>query len=70
MNTSETVVVSEYTPDWPVVEGTNVIFGCSNGLVLSGPNVSTCMENGQWVPDPSEVKCKGIIIFRLLYNIN
>ena len=40
-------------------EGTNVIFTCPPGLVLSGPNVSTCIENGEWEPDPQELTCKG-----------
>ena len=43
----------------PAVEGTNVTFSCSPGLVLTGPSTTTCMDNGQWEPDPREVKCKG-----------
>ena len=42
----------------PAVEGSEVTFDCSSGLVMSGPNSSTCMENGRWEPDPREVECK------------
>jgi hypothetical protein len=41
------------------LEGDSVSFTCSSGLVLTGPNSSTCMENGEWEPDPREVACKG-----------
>ena len=43
----------------PATEGTKVNFTCPHGLELIGPNTSTCMENGVWVPDPMEVTCKG-----------
>ena len=43
----------------PAREGTAITFSCSPGLVLTGPNTTTCMDNGQWEPDPREVKCKG-----------
>ena len=46
----------------PAREGTIITFTCSNlELVLTGPNTTTCMSNGDWEPDPSEVACKGII---------
>ena len=41
------------------VEGTSVIFGCPSGLVLVGSNTSTCMENGEWNPNPANLSCKG-----------
>ena len=44
----------------PALEATVVTFSCSPGLVLTGPNTTTCMDNGQWEPNPREVKCKGI----------
>ena len=61
MNTSESVIVGEgYTQqDWPVSEGTNATLSCPPGLILSGPNIITCMGNGEWVPDLREVECKG-----------
>ena len=30
----------------------SVSFTCSSGLAITGPNSSTCMENGEWEPDP------------------
>ena len=46
-------------PDlWTVLEGTMVNYSCSSGLVHSGPTSSTCMQNGEWEPDPTEVECK------------
>ena len=41
------------------LEGTNINFSCLPGLVLTGPNSSTCMGNGEWEPNPNEVQCKG-----------
>ena len=41
------------------LEGTSITFTCPPGLVLTGPNSSTCMGNGEWEPNPNEVKCKG-----------
>ena len=41
------------------IPGDNVTFYCSPGLILTGPNTSTCMRNGEWEPDPREVKCEG-----------
>ena len=39
--------------------GSSVTFSCSPGLVLTGPNSSTCMGNGEWEPDPRKAICKG-----------
>jgi hypothetical protein len=42
--------------------GTNVTFSCPNGvtdMVLTGPNISACMGNGEWEPDPMDAMCKG-----------
>ena len=41
-------------------EGATFNFSCPPGLVLIGPNSTTCMGNGEWEPDPSEVTCAGI----------
>ena len=38
-------------------EGTTITFSCSPGMILTGPNTTICMDNGQWEPDPSQVKC-------------
>ena len=48
----------------PALKGTNVTFQCvSPGLsfFLDGPNSSVCKANGQWEPDPRDIKCLGII---------
>ena len=41
------------------VEGVFVTFTCSPGRILIGPNMSTCMSNGEWEPDPRDVECMG-----------
>lgn len=62
---NKSVRSSLYVPDFnesAVSVGTTVSFNCSEpGQVLVGPNTATCMESGQWVPDPSQLKmnCKG-----------
>ena len=43
----------------PALEGESIIFSCRDGLTLIGPNSATCMGNGEWEPDPSEVECTG-----------
>ena len=42
--------------------GSNISFTCngSSNLFLSGPNKATCAENGEWEPDPRQIKCKGM----------
>ena len=42
----------------PALEGSTVTFDCLLGPILSGPNISMCI-NGTWVPDPAEVNCTG-----------
>ena len=43
--------------DCPITEGTNATFSCPREFALIGPNTSRCMQNGQWAPNPREVKC-------------
>ena len=43
----------------PALEGENVIFSCPFGLQINGSNVSICLGNGKWEPDPGEVECIG-----------
>ena len=46
------------------LEGANVTFACPPGLVLTGPTIATCMENGEWEPNVStlrQLKCKGLL---------
>ena len=49
--------ITVYGNLYPAIEGSNVTFSCPPRLVLTGPNMSTCMENGEWEPDIKEVKC-------------
>ena len=44
----------------PATPGMSVTFSCFEHLIITGPNSTTCMENGKWEPDPRAVKCKGI----------
>ena len=44
---------------FPVPEGSNITFSCPPGRVLIGSNMAECMENGEWEPNPWEVKCSG-----------
>ena len=45
----------------PALEGSSVDLKCPPGLTLIGPNVSTCIGNGEWEPDLGEVECQGKI---------
>ena len=53
------VVITDYNN--PALVGTNATFTCnsSSGLVFTGFNTTTCMENGEWEPDPREIDCEG-----------
>ena len=52
----------------PATSGILVTFSCSENLVLVGPNSSMCMDNGQWEPDPREIKCIGINSYAILID--
>ena len=41
--------------DPAALEGQIITFTCAPGQVLNGSNISTCMGNGNWEPDPGEV---------------
>ena len=45
----------------PALEGATLTFSCPPGKTLIGPNITTCMENGEWEPNVGivEVKCAG-----------
>jgi hypothetical protein len=43
----------------PALEGQSITFICPRGQILNGANSSTCMENGEWEPDPREIECTG-----------
>ena len=40
-----------------VMEGSSVTFTCPPGRILTGPNTSTCMGDGQLYPDPRKLDC-------------
>ena len=60
LTTDPMLSILRYTE--PAMEGLTILLDCSPGLVLTGPDSSTCVRNGQWEPDPSLVKCKGLIV--------
>ena len=41
----------------PALEGESIVFTCTSGEILNGPNSSMCMGNGEWEPDPGELNC-------------
>ena len=43
----------------PYLVGTNATFSCLTEQEFSGQHTSTCMQNGEWEPDPREVNCIG-----------
>ena len=48
----------------PALVGVTVNISCLLGNVIQESNttVATCIENGEWEPDPSrEMRCRGII---------
>ena len=46
----------------PALEGENITFICPPESMLSGPNSSTCMRNGEWEPHPKDVTCAGSLV--------
>ena len=58
---SSTLTVREMS-----TEGSILNFTCPPGLVLTGPNTTTCMENGEWEPDSRQAKCIGKVNKTLL----
>ena len=42
------------------IEGNTIRISCSLGMILIGPNSTTCTGNGEWEPDPSGLLCGGI----------
>ena len=58
-------------PQNPVMPGSNVSFSCnvSSELVLTGPNTSTCMPNGEWEPDLRKVACVGNTLHSILCDV-
>ena len=54
------------------LEGQFITYTCPPGYVLTGPNASVCMGNGELEPDPGEVECIGDYQYFLLmqYSID
>ena len=48
--------------------GSNISLNCHTEYVLNGPNTSTCLENGEWVPDPKEAQCEGMYTCKNHYD--
>ena len=59
LNDSQSIQVMGYVN--PALEGTFINFSCPAGQVLTGPNTSTCLGNGEWELDPMEsnIRCLG-----------
>ena len=57
------VIINEMSFSDPAIPGTNVTFSCPSGQVLTGPNKSTCMENGEWNIDLRSLRCIGNFSF-------
>ena len=48
-----------YSHSDPAVEGTTVMLKCSlPEMILTGPSMITCADNGQWQPDPRQLMCR------------
>ena len=48
----------EFSDPEPALEGVTVNFTCAPGRILTGPNSTTCTENGLWDPDPRDTQCR------------
>ena len=57
---STLMIKKTFDRTFPVTAGSIFNFTCPPGLVLTGPSTATCMENGEWEPDPSEAECIAI----------
>jgi hypothetical protein len=57
---SESIEIMNYVA--PAVEGTTVTFKCPSQYDLIGPNITVCMGNGEWEPDPREIVCRGMAV--------
>ena len=58
---NEHLIIKASDDDQPSKVNTSLSFSCkSPERVLTGPNSTTCMDDGNWEPDPKDVECKGI----------
>ena len=53
------VVVVSGSQDSPPIEGQFITYTCPPGFILTGSNMSICMGNREWEPDPGLVNCIG-----------
>ena len=53
------IVVSGSQDSHPLIEGQFITYTCPPGFILTGPNMSICMGNREWEPDPGQVDCIG-----------
>ena len=63
------VTILSYTKG-PWIEGSILTYSCSPGLIVTESNMSTCMDNGQWEPDPMDVMCIGTYNYIKLENLS
>ena len=73
LDDSESVLVQGYSNLGPVLEGIKVNFTCISEMELIGPNLMTCMGNGEWDPNPREVTCRSkgsaVITYHLYHHV-
>ena len=51
-------VVDYDNDDLPTEQGATINFTCPPNMSFNGTNSITCMDNGKWEPDPSNIHCK------------
>ena len=56
---ANSIQISGY--DNPALQGENITISCESGLPLTGSNslIATCLDSGQWEPNPREIECEG-----------
>lgn len=70
MTCDQLAIASE--SDKSITQGNSPLVGsvatisCPPEMVLIGPNVTTCMENGYWELDPESTVCKGELIMLII----
>ena len=56
----ESIIITSNT-EGPLIGGITISYSCSQTWqTISGSNISTCMDNGHWEPDPMDTSCIGI----------
>ena len=44
--------------DLPTEQGTTINLTCPSAISITGQHSITCMENGEWEPDPTSILCQ------------